>query len=419
MRLLHLRTLCAVTALLVTAAPLSAQVTNGQSDDFNDGTAMDWRNGRAPSAITNVDGGGPGGPFDRYLRIISDGSGPGGKLVVFNQNQWAGDYIAAGVTTLRMDLDNQGATELTIRLWLEGPGGRFVSTTPVILPPGSGWQAAVFSVAPGDLTPDSGATDVNATLAAVSKLRIYHGPQPMTPGPNIVATLGIDNITAGPFVPNFDLEAAPTSSLTVSPGGSVSFDYAITNNTAAPVTGDLFFTVSPGSVSGLIRSGTLPAGATLTGSLVQPIPGFVPPGAYLYTLRIGQFSGATLDSETFLVRVVPAPRQAGPFGDWAAVEATPWSAAATGSVAGVTLGTARPNPASGRTALAFELPETRVVHLAVYDVLGREVAVLAEGPMAAGRHEAAFDVADLPAGVYLVRLTAGSEVVSQRVTRAR
>jgi hypothetical protein len=59
------------------------------------------------------------------------------------------------------------------------------------------------------------------------------------------------------------------------------------------------------------------------------------------------------------------------------------------------------------------------VRLVIYDVLGREVAVLHYGDAEAGRHEADFDGRLLPAGVYLVQLTAGPFVQTQRVTLVR
>ena len=80
---------------------------------------------------------------------------------------------------------------------------------------------------------------------------------------------------------------------------------------------------------------------------------------------------------------------------------------------------AYPNPAAGRATVAFALPEAAEVRVAVYDVLGRRVALLAEGAFEAGRHEVAFDGSALPAGLYVVRLQAGAAVRTQRLTLAR
>jgi hypothetical protein len=87
--------------------------------------------------------------------------------------------------------------------------------------------------------------------------------------------------------------------------------------------------------------------------------------------------------------------------------------AAAGSAAenpAVALGPALPNPFSSRAALAFTLPEPSRVRLAVYDVLGREVVVLVDGPQEAGTHGVTLDGSRLPAGTYFVRLEAGVAV---------
>jgi hypothetical protein len=52
----------------------------------------------------------------------------------------------------------------------------------------------VFPIGPGDLTAGAGST-VNA-LATATELRIFHSTTAMFPGEAIVASLGVDNITA-------------------------------------------------------------------------------------------------------------------------------------------------------------------------------------------------------------------------------
>ena len=83
-----------------------------------------------------------------------------------------------------------------------------------------------------------------------------------------------------------------------------------------------------------------------------------------------------------------------------------------------TLAAPFPNPTAGATSLAFTLTEPADVRLTVYDALGRRVAVLAEGPHAAGAHETSFGVG-LPAGTYIVRFEVGAEAWSERVTLVR
>ncbi len=74
-----------------------------------------------------------------------------------------------------------------------------------------------------------------------------------------------------------------------------------------------------------------------------------------------------------------------------------------------------PNPFNPTTSIRFSLQSSHVTRLTVYDILGREVAVLAEGMMSAGSHQATFDGSNLASGVYLVRLQAGNHVRTMRM----
>jgi hypothetical protein len=69
--------------------------------------------------------------------------------------------------------------------------------------------------------------------------------------------------------------------------------------------------------------------------------------------------------------------------------------------------------------VAFELPESGAVRLAVYDLLGREAAVLAEGVQPAGAHTARVDASRLASGVYLVRLDAAGQTLTHQLTVVR
>ncbi|MDZ4701359.1 MAG: S8 family serine peptidase [Rhodothermales bacterium] len=67
-----------------------------------------------------------------------------------------------------------------------------------------------------------------------------------------------------------------------------------------------------------------------------------------------------------------------------------------------------PNPFNPTTAIVFGLPEQANTRLAVYDLLGREVAVLVDGALAAGTHEVQFQAHNLPSGAYFYKIEAGS-----------
>ncbi|MEM1041121.1 MAG: T9SS type A sorting domain-containing protein [Bacteroidota bacterium] len=80
------------------------------------------------------------------------------------------------------------------------------------------------------------------------------------------------------------------------------------------------------------------------------------------------------------------------------------------------LGRAYPNPFAERATLRLDVPTASRVTVAVFDVLGRAVAVLADGERAPGRYEVALDGRGLPSGVYVVRMTAAGFAETRRVT---
>ena len=78
-----------------------------------------------------------------------------------------------------------------------------------------------------------------------------------------------------------------------------------------------------------------------------------------------------------------------------------------------------PNPLrSARATVRYALPEASAVRVAVYDLLGREVAVLADEQRPAGYHDERLAAAGLARGVYLVRFEArGADGAAHRFVR--
>lgn len=81
----------------------------------------------------------------------------------------------------------------------------------------------------------------------------------------------------------------------------------------------------------------------------------------------------------------------------------------------ITLHACYPNPFNSTTAISFELPVTSKVRLAVYDVLGREAAVLTDRVLPAGRHDLLFHASALASGVYFYRLESGDFVQTRKM----
>ncbi len=144
-----------------------------------------------------------------------------------------------------------------------------------------------------------------------------------------------------------------------------------------------------------------------------------------------------MDQVPFTVVVTPAA-QARPEGPaaWAVSGADGWGESPAATTAAVGAGMAEasalaalpqafalhaayPNPFATQATLRYDLPQAAAVRLAVYDLLGREVARPVDGEVEAGSHAAVFDGRGLAAGVYVVRMTAGERAFTRRMTLTR
>ena len=78
-----------------------------------------------------------------------------------------------------------------------------------------------------------------------------------------------------------------------------------------------------------------------------------------------------------------------------------------------------PNPFNSITTVRFSLPAPERVYLSVFDVRGREVAVLAEGQFVAGHNGVEWNATDFSSGVYFCRIQAGDFVGLKKVMLMR
>jgi hypothetical protein len=84
-------------------------------------------------------------------------------------------------------------------------------------------------------------------------------------------------------------------------------------------------------------------------------------------------------------------------------------------VKGYTLSQNYPNPFNPTTNIKFTIPETGLVTLVVYDMLGREVATLINKEMASGAYDVDFNAANLSSGTYIYTLSSNGSVFSKKM----
>ena len=77
--------------------------------------------------------------------------------------------------------------------------------------------------------------------------------------------------------------------------------------------------------------------------------------------------------------------------------------------------TVYPNPLQDNSVVDFTLNSSEQVQIEVLDVVGKQVKALHSGRLAAGQHKMDINLAQYPAGVYFVRLTAGDQSTTRKV----
>jgi photosystem II stability/assembly factor-like uncharacterized protein len=75
-----------------------------------------------------------------------------------------------------------------------------------------------------------------------------------------------------------------------------------------------------------------------------------------------------------------------------------------------------PNPFNPATKISFAVPQAQNVKLAVYDMTGKEVALLVNGNLSAGTYEYTYEAKNLNSGVYFYRLTAGNYTETKKMS---
>ena len=75
-----------------------------------------------------------------------------------------------------------------------------------------------------------------------------------------------------------------------------------------------------------------------------------------------------------------------------------------------------PNPFNPSTIISFDIPKDGYVSLKIYNALGQEAAIIADGFMQAGAYQKVFKADNLPSGVYFYKLVTDSYSDTRKMT---
>ena len=108
----------------------------------------------------------------------------------------------------------------------------------------------------------------------------------------------------------------------------------------------------------------------------------------------------------------------------AALQTTLAVGGAEGSAASLRFVAVKPNPFNPSATITYQVPTSERVELRIFDIAGRLLRTLADGPAAAGVHTAVFDGRtnggqELASGVYFLELSAGSQRLTEKVSLVR
>ena len=182
--------------------------------------------------------------------------------------------------------------------------------------------------------------------------------------------------------------------------------------------GSLRFALHPGSAAGSafeVRIGTLSVEVELEGSdwQVVDIPLDLSASAPLAIIQFnGNFGGTFYVDDIHLVAVAPS------------IGTAVLEEHSTSLPSSFALAQNYPNPFNSGTVIRFDLPQSQLVDLSLYNLAGQKVAAMVNGMRRAGTHTVRWDGRDdegraLASGLYLYRLQAGGQVETRKLLMLR
>lgn len=199
------RILSALTGSLLATGLAHAQVVLEQLDDFEGNVSIcsqdNWTEGLST----------PNPPIAQPSCGVADscclendsagGFGPGSRQSMFNETQWTGNYLSAGVNKIQLQIANPGATLLNMRFGISNGSTCYVSTHAEPIATGAPLAPYSFLLdestmteVPGNIC--GGGASLADVLANVSHVRFISAAEPRWEGDAIVSTVRIDAVQA-------------------------------------------------------------------------------------------------------------------------------------------------------------------------------------------------------------------------------
>lgn len=228
-----MKTKLLILSMLLTTSFAFSQIAANQVDDFEDGTSQGWTIGNPTLAgilITTPADGGPDGAGDGYFSYTTTGSSNGGgsKCLVYTRNvQWSGDFGGQNVVAIKLDV-RAVSGDLNLRVGLADqdsnsfPVTQMVTTTPIVVTAGSGWQEVTIPIQPADFSvlPGGSGLTPDQVLASVVEMRLFSNPSISWLGESGLRVMEFNDITASTTLSTIDIEDVSEFSISPNPTSS-------------------------------------------------------------------------------------------------------------------------------------------------------------------------------------------------------
>ena len=182
----------AAVLLLVTVA--CAAPTLGFRESFPGTSSQGWGGGLTGAVISNPGTGGVAGTGDGYLQIVTGFPTNWGSFAT--APAYSGDWIAAGVTQMRLQLSDIGPQNpLEVHFAIGNTGNLWQYDVGFVPPPGAWGLFVVDLTNAGAFTQTIGLGTFQQALQAVDRVHFRHDLVPFVQGPDpIQVDGGIDDI---------------------------------------------------------------------------------------------------------------------------------------------------------------------------------------------------------------------------------